>query len=83
LDRVDIKDMLDVLFLLIVLLSMVGVFRVARGLSGWRSERRVDGERGTSASQQTRTVQRLASLRDSGSLSEEEFEAAKIRIREE
>jgi hypothetical protein len=80
---VDIKDMLDVLFLLIVLLSMVGVFRVARGLSVWRSERRVGGERGTSASQQTLTVQKLASLRDSGSLSEEEFEAAKIRIGEE
>ena len=80
---VDIEDMLDVFFLLIVLLSLVGVFRLARRLSIWRSERRVGGKRGTSASQQTDTVRKLASLRDSGSLSEEEFEAAKIRIRGE
>lgn len=75
--------MLDVFFVLIVLLSMVGVFRIARGLSAWRSERRVGGKRGTSESQQTDTVRKLAGLRDSESLSEEEFEAAKTRVRGE
>jgi hypothetical protein len=83
LGRVDIEDMLDVLFLLIVLLGMVGVFRVGRRLSAWRSERRVGGKRGTSESQQAQTVRKLAMLRDSGSLSEEEFEAAMTRVRGE
>jgi hypothetical protein len=75
--------MLDVFFLFIVLLSMVGVFRFARRRSAWRSERRVGGKRGANESLQTDTVRKLARLRDSGSLSDEEFEAAKTRVRGE
>jgi hypothetical protein len=83
LGRVDIEDMLDVLFLLIVLLSMVAVFRLARRRSAWRTERRVGGRRKTGESARIDTQRKLGELRDLGSLSQEEFETAETRVREE
>jgi Kef-type K+ transport system membrane component KefB len=74
---------LDVFFLLIVLAIMIGVVRIARRLTAWRIERRMGGKRGTGESEQVDTLRRLSELRNSGSLSEEEFEAAKARVREE
>ena len=65
--------MLDVFFLFIVLLSMVGVFRFARRRSAWRTERRMGGKRSTGESERINTLRKLAELQDSGSLSEEEF----------
>ena len=73
--------MLDVVFLLIVLASMFGAFRVVRRLSAWRIERLVGSKRGTGEAERTDTLRKLARLRDSGSLSEEEFEAAQARVR--
>jgi hypothetical protein len=75
--------MLDVFFLLIVLLSMVGAFRIARRRSAWRTERRVGGTRKTGGSARIDTQRKLGELRDLGSLSEEEFETAETRVREE
>ena len=71
---------LDVFFLLIVLAMIVGGVRIARRLSAWRSERRMGSKRSTGESERIDTLRELADLRDSGSLSEEEFEAAKARV---
>jgi biopolymer transport protein ExbB/TolQ len=73
--------MLDVVFLLIVLASMLAAFRVVRRLSAWRIERRAGRKRGTGEAERADTLRKLARLRDSGSLSEEEFEAAQARVR--
>jgi hypothetical protein len=73
--------MLDVVFLLIVLAIMLAAFRVVRRLSAWRIERRVGRKRGTGEAERTGTLLKLERLRDSGSLSEEEFEAAQARVR--
>jgi uncharacterized membrane protein len=81
--RVDIEDMLDVFFVLIVLAFMLVVFRVVRRLSVWRIERRTGSERGTGESERADSLRKLTRLRDSGSLSEEEFEAAQGRVRQE
>ena len=70
---------LDALFLLLVLAIMAGVFRIARRLSAWRSERRM-GKRGKGEFDWIDDLQELARLRDEGSLSEEEFEAAQARV---
>jgi hypothetical protein len=74
---------LDVLFLLIVLAVMGGLFRITRRLSAWRSERRMGGKRGTGESARTAHLRELARLRDEGSLTEEEFEAAQVRVHRE
>ena len=71
---------LDVFFLLIVLATMIGVARIARRLTAWRIERRMGRKRGTGESDRVDTLRRLSELRDSGSLSEEEFEAARTRV---
>jgi hypothetical protein len=71
---------LDVFFLLIVLAMIVGGVRIARRLTRWRIERRMGSKRGTGESERTDTLGKLARLRDSGSLSEEEFEAAQERV---
>jgi hypothetical protein len=74
---------LDAFFLLIVLATMVSMFRIARRLTAWRIERRMDGKRGTGESARVDTLRKLSELRDSGSLSEEELEAAQARVRQE
>ena len=77
---------LDLFYLLIVLAMIVGGVRIARRSSAWseeRWERRMGRKRRTGESEQIDTLQKLAELRDSGSLSEEEFEAAKARVRRE
>ncbi len=74
---------LDALFLLLVLAIMFGVARVARRLTAWRIERRVGRKRGTGKPERLETMRRLSELRNSGALSEEEFEAAKARVRQE
>jgi hypothetical protein len=74
---------LDVCFLLIVLATMVSIFRITRRLTAWRIERRMGGKRGTGQSARVDTLRKLSELRDSGSLSEEEFEAAQARVRQE
>jgi Short C-terminal domain len=57
--------MADGVFLLIGLAFMFGAYRVVRRLTAWRID----------------TLQKLARLRNSGSLSDEEFEAAQARVR--
>jgi putative oligomerization/nucleic acid binding protein len=74
---------LDVFFLLIVLAIMISVVRIARRLTAWRIERRMGSKRGAGESERVDTLRKLSNLRDSGSLSEEEFEAAKGRVRQE
>jgi hypothetical protein len=77
---------LDIFYLLIVLAMIVGGVRIAGRLSAWseeRWERRMGRKRRTGESEQIDTLQNLAELRDSGSLSEEEFEAAKARVLQE
>jgi biopolymer transport protein ExbB/TolQ len=77
---------LDVFYLLIVLAMIVGGVRIAGRLSAWseeRWERRMGRKRRTGKSERIDNLQKLAELRDSGSLSEEEFEAAKARVRRE
>jgi Short C-terminal domain len=74
---------LDALSLVLVLAILVGVARIARRLTAWRIERRIGSKRGTGKAERLGTLRRLSELRDSGSLSEEEFEAAKTRVREE
>jgi hypothetical protein len=74
---------LDIFYLLIVLAMIVGGVRIARRLSAWRIERRMGGKRATGGSERIKTLRKLARLRDSGALSEEEFETAKARVREE
>jgi hypothetical protein len=71
---------LDALFLLLVLAIMAGAFRIARRLSAWRSERRMGSKRGGGESERIDNLRELARLRDEGSLSEEEFEAAQARV---
>ena len=74
---------LDVFFLLIVLAMIVGCARIARRLSAWsmkRLERRLGSKRTTGESARVDTLRKLAELRASGSLSDEEFEAAKARV---
>jgi len=74
---------LDVLFLVIVLAMIVGGVRIARRLSAWsmkRFERRLGRKRTTGESARIDTLRKLAELRASGSLSDEEFEAAKARV---
>ena len=74
---------LDVFYLLIVLAMIVGGVRIARRLSAWRIERRMGGKRVTGESERIKTLGKLAQLRDSGALSEEDFETAKARVLEE
>ena len=74
---------LDVFYLLVVLAMIVGGVRIARRLTAWRIERRMGGKRSTGEPQRINTLRKLAELRDSGSLSEEEFEAAKARVLKE
>ena len=77
---------LDVLFLLIVLAMIVGIASITRRLSAWskvRFERRRGSKRGTGEPERIDTLQKLGELRDSGSLSEQEFEAAEGRVRRE
>jgi hypothetical protein len=71
---------LDALTLLIALAMIVGGARLARRLTAWRIERRMGTKRGTWESEEGDTLRKLAELRDSGSLSEEEFEAARARV---
>lgn len=74
---------LDVLYLLIVLAMIGGIAWIARRLSAWseeRWERRMGRRRGTGESERIDTLRKLAELRDSGSLSEEEFDAARARV---
>ena len=74
---------LDVFYLLIVLAMIVGGVRIAGRLSAWseeRWERRMGRKRRTGEPERIDTLRKLAELRDSGSLSEEEFEAAKARV---
>lgn len=77
---------LDVLFLVIVMALIVGGVRIAHRLTAWsmkRFERRMGGKRRTGESARIDSLRKLGELRDSGSLSEEEFEAAKTRVRAE
>ena len=74
---------LDVFYLLVVLAMIVGGARIARRLTAWRIERRMGGKRSTGESERINTLRKLAELRDSGSLSEEEFAAAKARVLKE
>jgi len=74
---------LDVFYLLIVLTMILGGVRIARRLSAWRIERRMGGKRSTGKSERINSLRKLAELQDSGSLSKEEFEAAKARVLEE
>ncbi len=77
---------LDVFYLLIVLAIIVGGVRIAGRLSAWseeRWERRMGRKRRTGELERIDTLQKLAQLRDSGSLSEEEFDAAKARVLQE
>ena len=76
---------LDVLFLVIVMALIVGAVRIAHRLTTWsrkRFERRA-AKRRTGESARTDSLRNLGELRDLGSLSEEEFEAAKTRVRGE
>jgi cytochrome c-type biogenesis protein CcmH/NrfG len=73
---------LDAVFLLIVLAILAGVFRVAPRLSTWRSERRMR-QRGKGDAERIDNLRELARLRDDGSLSQEEFEAARARVHRE
>jgi hypothetical protein len=73
---------LDALFLLLVLAILAGVFRIAPRLSAWRSERR-KRRRGKGESEKPGNLRELAKLRDDGSLSQEEFEAAQKRVHRE
>jgi hypothetical protein len=72
---------LDLFYLLIVLAILVVVYRITRRLSVWRIERRIGSERGPGETERTDTLRKLGRLRDSGSLSEEDFEAAEERVR--
>jgi hypothetical protein len=74
---------LDVFYLLVVLAMVFGGVRIARRLTAWRTERRMGRKRSTGESERINTLRKLAELQDSGSLSEEEFEAAKARVLEE
>ena len=77
---------LDAVFLLIVLAMIVGAVRIAPRMSAWskqRFERRKGSKRRTGDSARIDTLRNLDELRDSGSLSEEEFEAAKARVHRE
>jgi hypothetical protein len=71
---------LDAFFLLIVLAMIVGGVRIAGRLSAWRSERRMGSKRSTGESERIDTLRKLSELREAGSLSGEEFEAAKARV---
>lgn len=73
---------LDVLFLVIVMSLIVGAVRIAHRLSAWsrkRFERRA-AKRRTGEPARTDSLRKLGELRNEGSLSEEEFEAAKTRV---
>jgi tryptophan 2,3-dioxygenase len=74
-------ELLDLFYLLIVLAILVAVYRITRRLSVWRIERRIGSARGTGETERTDTLRKLAMLRDSGSLSEEDFDAAEERVR--
>ncbi len=74
-------ELLDIFYLLIVLAILVAVYRITRRLSVWRIERRVGSARGTGETERTDTLRKLGRLRDSGSLSEEDFDAAEERVR--
>ena len=74
---------LDVFYLLVVLAMIVGGARIARRLTAWRIERRMGSKRSTGESERINTLRKLAELRDSGSLSAEEFAAAKARVLKE
>lgn len=74
---------LDVVFLVFVLAMIVGAIRIARRLTAWskkRFERRMGGKQRTGESERIDTLRKLDELRDSGSLSQEEFEAARARV---